>query len=55
MNPELELVDVIVFVDKSMTGAFDVIVFILEFDDPMTTVAVVEVGDGELDVALYGN
>lgn len=52
----MELVDVIVFVDKSITGAFDVIEFILGLDDPITTVAeVVDVGDGELDVALYGN
>lgn len=38
-----------------MTGALVAIELMFEFDEPITTVAVVEVGDGELDVALYGN
>lgn len=53
-NPEFELVEVIVFVDKSITGAFELVMLLL-FAEPVTTDAVdVEVGEGELDDVLYG-
>ena len=50
-NPVFELVDVMVFVDKSMIGAFVMLLLLLT----IAAVAVVDVGDGELDDALYGN
>lgn len=53
-KPEFELVEVIVFVDKSITGAFELVMLLL-FAEPVTTDAVdVEVGEGELDDVLYG-
>lgn len=55
-NPVFELVEVIVLVDKSITGAFEFEAFKLMLVAPVAAVAVVvDVGDGELDEALYGN
>lgn len=55
-NPEFELVEVIVFVDKSMTGAFGFVMLLLLLVEPVTAEAVdVDVGEGELADALYGN
>lgn len=55
-NPEFELVEVIVFVDKSIIGAFEFVMLLLLLAEPVTDVAaVVDVGDGELVDALYGN
>lgn len=55
-NPEFELVEVIVFVDKSMIGAFELVILLLLFVEPVTAEAVVvDVGEGELVDALYGN
>lgn len=56
-NPEFELVEVIVFVDKSIIGAFEFVMLLLLLAEPVTAVAVVvDVGEGELvDALLYGN
>lgn len=55
-NPEFELVEVIVLVDKSMIGAFAFVMLLLLFVEPFTAEAVVvEVGEGELVDVLYGN
>lgn len=53
-NPEFELVEVIVFVERSMIGAFEFGMLLLLFEAPVAADAVVEVGEGELDDALYG-
>lgn len=53
-KPEFELVEVIVFVDRSIIGAFEFGMLLLLFEDPVAAEAVVEVGEGELDDALYG-
>lgn len=47
-----ELVEVIVFVDKSMTGAFEFGMLLLLFVEPVAADAVVDVGEGELEDAL---
>lgn len=53
MKPVDGLVDVMLLVDKSITGAFDgVPVLLAVFELPVTMVVVVEVGDGELDDVL---
>lgn len=52
-NPVFELVDVIVFVERSTIGAF-VFVRLPPFAEPVAAVADVDVGEGELDDALYG-
>lgn len=55
-NPEFELVEVIVFVDKSMIGPFKFVAFTVMLDVPVAAEGVVvDVGEGELDDALYGN
>lgn len=55
-NPEFELVEVIVFVDRSMTGAFELgMLLLLLLLDPVAAEAVVDVGEGELDDALYAS
>lgn len=55
-NPEFELVEVIVFVDKSIIGAFELVMLLLLLTEPVTAIAaVVDVGEGELVDALYGN
>lgn len=55
-NPVFELVDVIVFVDRSIMGAFEFGMLLLLLAAPVAADAdVVDVGDGELDDALYGN
>lgn len=55
-NPEFELVEVIVFVDRSMIGAFEfgMLLLLLLLVEPVAAEAVVDVGEGELDEALYG-
>jgi hypothetical protein len=62
VKPDVGLVDVMLLVDKSIIGVFDVVplLFVVPFPPPLFTfgpdasdpVGVVDVGDGELDDAL---
>jgi hypothetical protein len=56
VKPVDGLVDEMLLVDKSITGAFDGVPVLLVplpvFELPVTMVVVVEVGDGELDDVL---
>lgn len=51
-KPAEGLVDVMVDVDKSITGAFDGVPLLAAFELPVTIVVVVDVGEGELDDVL---
>jgi hypothetical protein len=48
-NPVFELVDVIVLVDRSIIGAFELVLLLTA---PAAETVVVNVGDGELDDVL---
>lgn len=51
-NPEFELVEVIVLVDRSIIGAFELGLLLLLLTAPAAETVVVNVGDGELDDVL---